>query len=108
MECVLEKVEELTVKLNDLTPGSEEMKNLADTIKSLTEADSNLSKSDNDAKYREAELKASKTKIIVDILGIASTIIVGIVPAVFKRITNKDVLSYEKTDYVNSRAFDNK
>lgn len=102
---VLEKALETQIKeLEDLEFGSEEYERAANGIARMTEANASDKKANSDAKLKAFEKVAT---VITATAAIATAGFKGL-EVLLKRKTNKDVLKVEETDYVNSKAFDNR
>lgn len=102
---VLEKALEAQIKeLDELEFGSEEYERAANGIARMTEANASDKKANSDAKLKAFEKVAT---VITATAAIATAGFKGL-EVLLKRKTNKDVLKVEETDYVNSKAFDNR
>lgn len=104
-ENVLDEALKRQIKeLEELEFGSEEYERAANSIAGLTKASAEVRKSKSDEKLKTWE------KVATGVTAAAALLTAGFkgVEVFLKRRTNKDVLKVEETDYVNSKAFDNR
>ncbi len=104
-ENVLDEALKRQIKeLEELEFGSEEYERAANSIAGLTKASAEVRKSKSDEKLKTWE------KVATGVTAAAALLTAGFkgVEVFLKRKTNKDVLKVEETDYVNSKAFDNR
>ena len=99
-----EALEAQIAELNELEFGSEEYERAANSIASMTKASAETRKARSDEKLKGFEKVAT---VLTAVAAVATAGFKG-VEVFLKRRTNKDVLKVEETDYVNSKAFDNR
>ena len=99
-EALKKQIEEL----EELEFGSEEYERAANGIAAMTKASAENKKANSDAKLKAFEKIAT---IVTATAALATAGFKGL-EVLLKRRTNKDVLKVEETDYVNSKAFDNR
>jgi hypothetical protein len=97
-------LEKQIAELEELEFGSEEYERAANSIASMTKASAETRKAKSDEKLKAFEKIAT---IVTATAALATAGFKG-VEVFLKRKTNKDVLKVEETDYVNSKAFDNR
>ena len=104
-KSVLDEALEAQIKeLESLEFGSEEYERASNSIAAMTKASAETRKAKSDEKLKAFE------KVATVVTAGAALITAGFkgVEIFLKRRTNKDVLKVEETDYVNSKAFDNR
>ena len=104
-KSILDEALEAQIKeLDALEFGSEEYERAANSIASMTKASAETRKAKSDEKLKAFEKIAT---VVTAAAALATAGFKG-VEVLLKRKTNKDVLKVEETDYVNSKAFDNR
>ena len=104
MEILENKIAEMTEDLEDVKVGSEEYERVSNSIAAIAKANA-------DDKKAETEAKAAKVRKWTDIItagAAVGTVLVGVAREFLKRRTNKDLMKFEETDSMTSKAFDNR